>query len=162
MGLIEYILYNTDLEIVLIPHVFWPQQDDRIVCNLVKESSSISARIHVLDTEKMNYCQIRYAISKCRFFIGARTHAMISAYSTATPSLALSYSIKSKGIAKDLGLDDRLIVDYKTVNGPDDLIERFEYMMANEASIRMHLQLIMPDYIKKAYSAKTVIDGLVR
>lgn len=160
MGFIEYIISNTDLTIVLIPHVFWKGQDDRIVCKLIKEKASKSDRIRTLNTKKMNYCQIRYAISKCRYFIGARTHAMISAYSTCTPSIALGYSIKSRGIAKDLGLDGRLVIDYHNVKRSEELIECFEYMVRNEERIRSHLQSVMPEYVKKAYSAKDVIEKL--
>ncbi len=158
MGFIEYIISNTELTIVLIPHVFWEGQDDRIVCNLIKEKASKSDRIRILNTGKMNYCQIRYAISKCRYFMGARTHAMISAYSTCTPSIALGYSIKSRGIAKDLGLDERLVIDYHNVKQSKELAECFEYMVQNEEQIRNHLQSVMPEYIKKAYSARDVIE----
>ena len=41
-------------------------------------------------------------ISQCRFFIGSRTHSVIAAYSSGVPTLALGYSIKSKGIAQDI------------------------------------------------------------
>ncbi len=160
MGLIEYIISNTDLTIVLIPHVFWQGQDDRIVCKLIKEKVSVPERIKILNTEKMNYCQIRYAISKCKYFIGARTHAMISAYSTCTPALALGYSIKSRGIAKDLELDERLVVDYHNVRSADELINCFEYLVQNEAQIRAHLKSVMPEYIKKAYLGKKVINEI--
>lgn len=160
MGLIEYIICNTDLTIVLIPHVFWEGQDDRIVCNLIKEKASKPDRIKILNTEEMNYCQIRFAISKCRYFIGARTHAMISAYSTCTPSIALGYSIKARGIAKDLGLDERLVIDFHNVHSSDELIERFEYLIQNEKQIKGHLQSVIPNYTKKAYLGKEVIEKL--
>lgn len=160
MEFVEYIIINTDLTITLIPHVFWKGQDDREVCKLIKEKASDPDRIKTLNTEKMNYCQIRYAISKCRYFIGARTHAMISAYSTCTPSIALGYSIKSRGIAKDLELDERLVIDYHNVRESKKLIECFEYMVKNEGLIRNHLQKVMPEYVKKAYLAKDVIEKL--
>ena len=41
-------------------------------------------------------------ISKCSFFVGARTHSTIAAYSSNIPTLVIGYSVKSKGIAKDL------------------------------------------------------------
>ncbi|MDO5124498.1 MAG: polysaccharide pyruvyl transferase family protein, partial [Eubacteriales bacterium] len=46
--------------------------------------------------------ELKGYISRCRFFVGARTHATIAAYSTCVPTLVVGYSIKSKGIAKDL------------------------------------------------------------
>lgn len=160
MKFIDYVVKNTNLQIVLIPHVFWNGQDDREVCKLIADKYGQTDRIKTLDTEKMNYCQIRYIISKCKYFMGARTHAMISAYSTCTPALALGYSIKSKGIAKDLGLDSKLVLDYRTVKNENDIIERFKYLVDNSESIRAHLEKIMPDYIKKAYLGKDIIEKL--
>lgn len=85
-------------------------QDDRIISNLIKEKYH-SDRISILDSNSLNYCQIRFVISKCRCFIGARTHSVISAYSTCTPAIALGYSIKSKGIAKDLNMPQNTVVN---------------------------------------------------
>lgn len=154
---IDYVLKNTELTVVLIPHVFWRGQDDREVCNMVKGNFATNNRVKIFDTEHLNYCQIRYVISKCTCFIGARTHSMISAYSTCTPALALGYSIKSKGIVKDLGLNEKLVVDYRSVKSADDLIARFKYLMENLNEIKEHLNIIMPTYTKKAYEAKTII-----
>ncbi len=155
--LIDYVLNNTESTIVLIPHVFWHGQDDREVCNMVKERFAANNRVKIFDAEHLNYCQIRYVISQCVCFIGARTHSMISAYSTCTPALALGYSIKSKGIAKDLGLDERLVVDYRSVTSADDLKERFKYLVDNKETIKKHLETIMPEYVKKAYEARMII-----
>lgn len=151
---IDYVLNNTELTVALIPHVFWHGQDDREVCNFIKEKFATNNRIKIFDAEHLTYCQIRYAISKCTCFIGARTHSMISAYSTCTPALALGYSIKSKGIAKDLGLDERLVVDYRSVTSANDLIDRFTILMENRNLIKKQLEEIMPQYVKKAYEAK--------
>lgn len=160
INLFDYILENTQYEIVLIPHVFWKGQDDRIACNYFYENFKNNNRIHVLTTEKMTYCQIRYAISKCKFFIGARTHAMISAYSTCVPSIALGYSIKSKGIAKDLNMPDYTIIDYRNLENNDEIVKKFKKLQENEVYIRELLEEEMPNYIKTAYNAKECIDDL--
>lgn len=112
--MVEYILSETQLHILLIPHVMWKDQDDRVVSKKLRDYFG-SDRISILDSEKLNYCQIRYVISKCNIFIGARTHAVISAYSTSVPAIALGYSIKSKGIAKDVGMPDWSVVDSKNI-----------------------------------------------
>lgn len=158
--LFNYILNNTQFDIVLIPHVFWKGQDDRISCNYYYDYFKDNYRIHVLSTENMNYCQIRYAISKCKFFLGARTHAMISAYSTCVPSIALGYSIKSKGIAKDLNMPDYTVLDYRNLKRNDEIVERFKQLQDNEAAIRRLLSEEIPGYIQKAYNAKQCIDDL--
>lgn len=128
--LIMYILQNTDFQILLIPHVMWRGQDDRIISNLIQQKYN-SNRIQILDSDSLNYCQIRYVISKCACFIGARTHSVISAYSTCTPAIALGYSIKSKGIAKDIGMPEIMVVDSKNlVKGK--IIEAFNYVRSKE------------------------------
>ena len=58
-----------------------------------------------------NCMEIKGIISKCRFFIGARTHSTIAAYSTCVPTLAVGYSIKARGIARDIfGTEDNYVV----------------------------------------------------
>ena len=152
------ILNTTDMDIVLVPHVFWEGQDDRIVCSAFYERFKNTGRVFLLETEKMNYCQIRYAISKCGFFIGARTHAMISAYSMCVPAIALGYSIKSIGIAKDLGLPKELVADYRTLASVDTFSNAFTYLLSHETGIKNHMQAVMPEYIQKAYEMKKVVE----
>ena len=89
-------------------------------------------------------------------YIGARTHAVISAYATCVPTIALGYSIKSRGIAKDLGLDKRLVVNSRNFT-ERDLIRSLKYMMKNETNIRTHLQKIMPDYKQRAYQIRRIL-----
>lgn len=147
INMIDYILQNTEYSVLLIPHVLWNSQDDRIISRCILNHYENSDRIGMLDTDKLNYCQIRYVISKCELFIGARTHSIISAYSTMVPALALGYSIKSKGIAKDLQLDERLVVDCIHLDNENVLTNRFEYLNTNKVTIKEHLQLMIPSYI---------------
>lgn len=97
-------------------------------------------------------------MSAYRFFIGARTHAAISAYSTCVPTLALGYSIKSKGIVKDLGLPEELILDSKNFH-EGDLLKSFIYMLNSESQIREHLTSVMPEYIGRLDKVLNVIKN---
>lgn len=147
--LIDYILCKTNFDILLIPHVTWSYQDDNLVASNVKSLYSHNDRIKVVDTNEYNYCQLRYIISKCKIFIGGRTHAVISAYSTCVPAIAIGYSIKSKGIAKDLMLDDKMVVDSKCQSFDNQLLCSFKYVLENEEQIRTHMISLMPQYIKR-------------
>ena len=160
-NLIEFIINETNMDILFIPHVFWKGQDDRIICNRLYNQYKNIKRVHVLDSEKMNYCQIRYVIGKCRFFIGARTHAMISAYSMCVPALALGYSIKSRGIANDIGLPANLVVDYKKLHDETEIKNAFCYLLREENNIRNHLKKVIPEYRSRAFDARKKIDELV-
>ena len=160
-SLIEKIISETDFQLLLIPHVFWKNQDDRVVCNTVYDQYKHSNRVYVLDSNSYNYCEIRYIISHCEAFIGARTHAVISAYSTCVPALALGYSIKARGIVKDLCLSDRLIVrcdDYQR----GELLQSFDYLINNRHQIREHLLKIMPLYKNRLTGVKDTIRLMLK
>lgn len=158
--LFDMIIEKTELDIVLFPHVFWNEQDDRIVCGEFYNKYKSTNRVHILDTERMNYCQIRFAISKCRLFVGARTHAMISAYSTCVPALALGYSIKSIGIARDIGLPNELVVDYRKLTTNNDIKNAFCYLLEHEMGIRELLCDIIPVYKKDAYKMRAIVENV--
>ena len=159
---ILHILETTNKHILLIPHVFWNEQDDRIIAeNVFSEYNDFQDRISVLDGNRYNYQELRYIISNCYCFIGGRTHAVISAYSTCTPAIALGYSIKSKGIAKDLGLSEKLVVDCTKSITSGWLIDSYSYLVTHYDEIKNILNAIIPDYVKKPYQIKEVITGLL-
>lgn len=83
---------------------------------------------------------------------------MISAYSACVPALALGYSVKAEGIAKDLGLPQQLVINYKNMKSINELSEAFKYLMDHEEEIRNRLNRIMPEYKQEAYGAKAVIN----
>lgn len=161
-NLFKYIIDETNYNIALIPHVFWPEQDDREVCNYFASFFQDSGRIMVLETSKLNYCQIRYLISKCKFFIGARTHSMISAYSCMIPSLALGYSIKSVGIAKDIGLPERAVINYKDLKGQKELLDSFVWLCENEKILSDIMRRNIPPYREKGYQVRLVLEEFMK
>lgn len=159
-NVIKYILDNTELSVMLVPHVFWEEQDDRKLIAQIKRKFNTS-RVWVLDSENLSYCQIRYAISKCRFFMGARTHSVISAYSVGVPTIALGYSVKSVGIAKDLGLRSETVVNCKKLKYEDELLQAYFYLEKNEKEIREILNQRMPAYIEKVSCLKKTIEKYI-
>ena len=159
--LIDHILETTDCHIALIPHVMWKNNDDRLT---IHELYSVyQGNDRVVQFEDMSCQKIKYVISKCRAFIGARTHATIAAYSSMVPTLVVGYSVKARGIAKDLfGTWDHYVLPVQTLSNSEELIEAFEWMMEREDEIRGRLQGIMPDYCKKAAEAGNELRGLWR
>lgn len=147
--LINYILENTDMNVCLIPHVYNVEnnlQDSLVLSNIYKKYID-SSRIGIVDKE-LSCTELKYIISNCRFFIGARTHATIAAYSTAVPAVALSYSIKSLGIAKDLfGQQDGYVVRWQDIKKETDLTDIFvNTLVNNESNIRERYAKILPEY----------------
>src|SRR3546814_7153574 len=58
-----------------------------------------------------NASQIKGVIANLRFFIGARTHATIAGMSSTVPTISISYSIKARGINRDLFGDLPVVLD---------------------------------------------------
>lgn len=159
--LIDHILETTDCHIALIPHVMWKHNDDRLT---VHELYGVyQGNDRVVKFEDMSCQMIKYVISKCRAFIGARTHSTIAAYSSMVPTLVVGYSVKAKGIAKDIfGTWENYVLPVQTLSDPEELIGAFEWMMRREDEIRERLRAVMPDYCKKAAEAGDEIRRLWR
>ena len=150
--LIEYIINETDMNVCLIPHVIWEPVDDRKPMKRLLEIFKDSGRVILLDD--YNCEEIKGFISRCRFFVGARTHATIAAYSTCVPTLVVGYSIKSKGIALDLfGTYDNYVVSVQNMKNDMELTKAFIFIVDNELTIKNRLNDIMPVYKEKALSA---------
>lgn len=95
--------------------------------------------------------ELKGYIARCRMFIGARTHATIAAYSSLVPTLAVGYSVKAKGIAKDLfGSYENYVIPVQQLQEKEDLIGAFEWLKDYEEEIRQDLRRVMPEYRKKA------------
>ena len=158
-NLIRTILQYTDSNIALVPHVVWNQNDDREVLKQLYEEFKDTERLVLLND--CNCMQLKGYIARCRMFVGARTHATIAAYSSCVPTIVLGYSVKSKGIATDLfGTDKNYVISVQNMENPNILSEGFLWLLENENSIKLHLQSMMPDYIKKAYSAESLLKAL--
>ena len=157
--LIRTILQYTDSNIALIPHVVWKQNDDREVLKQLFEEFKDTKRLVLLND--CNCMQLKGYIARCRMFVGARTHATIAAYSSCVPTLVLGYSVKSRGIATDLfGTDKNYVISVQSMKNSNTLSKGFLWLLENENNIKLHLQSMMPDYIKKVYGAELLIKAL--
>ncbi len=151
-SLIKEILVGTECDIALIPHVVWKQSDDRVPSKLLFEEFKDSGRVVMI--EDANAERLKGIVSRCRFMVAARTHASIAAYSTCVPTLVVGYSIKAKGIARDIfGSYDDYVLPVQELNAPNDLRDKFRWIMDHEKEIRDYLQGFMPGYIAKAWEA---------
>ena len=147
-SLIKYILDETDLNILLIPHVTRKGADCETLSEIYEKFRC--DRVGIVSGE-YSATEYKSIISRCEAFIGARTHATIAAYSTCVPTLVIGYSIKSKGIAKDIfGTYDGYVFPVEELSDSKRFIEIFKDFYSKNDEIRKYLQSFMPDYIGKA------------
>lgn len=157
--LIQKILDTTDCSIALIPHVVWENNDDRVPLKVLYDTFSETGRVILL--EDHNCMELKGYIARCRMFIGARTHATIAAYSSCVPTLVLGYSVKSRGIAKDLfGTEENYVLPVQNITSSEELAQGFEWLLDHEAEIRNKLEKIMPEYKERVYAGVSELQKL--
>ncbi|WP_234110742.1 polysaccharide pyruvyl transferase family protein [Chryseobacterium sp. R2A-55] len=151
--LVEHILNTTDFNICLTPHVIINGNNDHDILLEFYQKFKDTGRM-ILLPDHLNATEYKGYISRMRFFIGARTHATIAAYSTLVPTLVLGYSVKSRGIAKDLFGEEKLVLSLDEISDAEKLIAKFEEMKAEEEQLRKILVEKIPDIKKMAEKAK--------
>ena len=155
--LIQYILTETDATVALIPHVVWASNDDRKVLRQLYDDFEQDPRLVLVEDHTAP--ELKYIISKCSFFVGARTHATIAAYSSCVPTLVVGYSVKARGIARDLfGSEDGYVLPVQDMCYPQQLTETFKVLYENREHIRMYLSEKIKDYCNADSAINAIME----
>ena len=107
-ALIEAFLARPGVELILVPHVLSPpphlpgrpDQDVAVAAMLASRFPGLVAQPPFADPRAA-----KSFIAGLDFFVGARMHACIAAFSSGVPLLPLAYSRKSTGLFRSLGYD---------------------------------------------------------
>lgn len=154
--LLKYIIEKTDMNIALIPHVVWSHTDDRSLLSVLYSQFKGTGRICMISD--CNAEELKGFIGRCRFMIAARTHASIAAYSQKVPTLVLGYSVKARGIAKDIfGSYENFVISTQNLQNVQTLVLSFKWLVNNEIKIINHYEKVMNDYIEKAYQLVPIL-----
>lgn len=98
---IHRIVEEFGFSVLLVPHVDplagkSDNSDRQYMFSLMEKLGETGGSV-VMTPDRLNAAQIKYAIGKCRFFIGARTHATIGAFSQLVPTRAVFDRYESFG-----------------------------------------------------------------
>lgn len=157
--LISFIIQNTDMQIALIPHVVWERNDDREPLHELYRAFADTGR--VVEIGDGGCEELKGFIGRCRFFVGARTHATIAAYSMGVPTLVAGYSVKARGIARDLfGTEENYVLPVQSLEKKDDLTKGFQWLLSHEKEVREKLGEVMPGYKERALETGKEVDRL--
>lgn len=144
--MIHFIINETDSCVALIPHVVWQSNDDRKALGILHEAFRESGRVFMI--QDCAAPALKYIISKCSCFVGARTHATVAAYSSGVPTLSVGYSVKARGIARDLfGSEEGYSIPVERLDAPKVLRCLFESIYSEREEIRSHLENIRESYL---------------
>lgn len=113
-------LEGSSLSILLLPHVdpldgVSENSDSHYMQEILKIVGSHGGRL-TLAPNSLNAAQLKYILSQCAYFIGARTHATIGALSCLVPTISIAYSTKAKGLNRDLFGNENLVLDTPSVD----------------------------------------------
>lgn len=159
--LVHHILDTTDLGVYFIAHVRLPYTDDLDVLRPLYEEFKSTGRVALTDDLDLNCRQLKGIISQSRFYIGARTHSVIAAYSTGVPAIALGYSVKARGIANDLlGSWEDTVLPVQTLEDEQGLVKAFDYLAQNEDRFKKALVENVPGYKEQARKSGEVLRQL--
>lgn len=149
---VDAVLRRIDAPVVLVPHVVAPHTDDRAFMERVRQRLPQHAgRLHLAALD-YDCREIKWIIARMKAFAGARTHATIAAMSSGVPTLSIGYSIKARGINRDLfGHENWLIPADQLV--PEAFAERIAQLIAADNDVRSYLAKALPAYKERVRSA---------
>ena len=161
---IRSVVQNYNMSVLLVPHVMplngnKKNNDAFYMQPILYSLSDLGSSVSMMDIS-LNAPQIKYAISECRFFIGARTHSTIASLSSKIPTISIAYSVKAKGINEDIFGNQDALINSTEVN-EKSLIDSLEWLFAHEQKIKDHLTLKLNDLTEKNVSAVERIDAIL-
>ena len=150
--------------VLLTPHVIpldnSVQNNDAIyMAGMLDDLKDLGTAVTIMPSS-FNASQIKQVISQLRFFIGARTHATIAALSSGVPTLSIAYSVKAKGINRDL-LGEMPVVLPTPELSALSLMAGLDYLIDNESLIRSHLEAKLTDWRKRVEVAADEIKARI-
>ncbi|MHB9024888.1 MAG: polysaccharide pyruvyl transferase family protein [Armatimonadota bacterium] len=161
---LRYMIDQCGWGVVLVPHVLgrcargeeW-NTDAHILGTIYREIDRPGAIVLVPGI--FNAEQTKYIISRCRLFVGARTHSTIAALSSQVPTLSIGYSLKAWGINRDIFGDTRCVLDATALDA-EQLIGALQQLLDEEEARRQHLQKCIPTMIDRAYEGSRQLAAL--
>ena len=160
VGLVGHILHTSDDAVALIPHVTWVHDNDMAALSAIKARFADEPRVFMLPGT-LNAMQLKGLIARLRALVTARTHASIAAYSTGVPTLVIGYSVKARGIARDLfGSEEGRLITAQELRDERQLISAYDALIAREHEERVYLRERMPAYTAGQQETVLAVMGL--
>jgi colanic acid/amylovoran biosynthesis protein len=163
--IISKISETTGRTIYLIPHVTNPKDpksDDFIFMKDAFLSLKSAKNNIVLIDPIYTASEMKWIISRMDLFAGARTHSTIAALSSGVPTLSFAYSMKAKGINRDIFGHESYCLDPDQLK-PEYVAKKIESMLADIDHIKDNLKVKIPIMQDRAINAgkylQEVLDG---
>ncbi len=153
----SHFIRRCDYKVILIPHVMmesevFPDNNDFLFMKEIWRAlpTAVQERVCLYDARNDNCMNIKWVISKTKAFAGCRTHSTIAALSTEVPVFCIGYSVKSRGINRDLFGHERWVDHFSRLEG-DVFAKRFLELIDHTDEIKTQLHQMLPAYREKAW-----------
>ena len=163
--IVRCILDRFSQPLLLIPHVTSDMgdvgRDDSLFLHRVARQSREPERILVTPPD-LGAAQTKWMIGRLSVFAGARTHSTLAAISSGVPTICIGYSMKARGIAKDVyGHLEWLIEGKDLAKHPSILCDRLVSLFNQESNIRSRLRCVNPEFRQRASKAAERFVGMI-
>lgn len=149
-----------DTHVLLIPHVIYSGNNDyEFLFQVIQRLEKYKERIELVGPD-YNAQQLKWIISRLSLFIGARTHATIAALSSCVPTISIGYSIKARGINKDIFGHLDWLLPLNQFEG-DMFIDKIGRLLDTGLEVRNYLSNMMPNYIQKSKQAAHYLKEII-
>lgn len=143
---VRKLLTETDVNIVLIPHVLADEQfyeSDTAACKHLHNlfPSADRRRLEILP-DAYDQCEIKWVISQMDWFCGTRMHSTIASLSTGVPTAAIAYSIKTRRVFKTCNQEQQVIDPRKF--GTQDVIDGLWQCWQQRENVKTSLRQQLP------------------
>nr|WP_010133797.1 polysaccharide pyruvyl transferase family protein [Microbulbifer agarilyticus] len=157
--LVERLLKESDVNILLVPHVNVPQaevESDLRACRRLQDQLGGKAadRVRVL-TGQYSEMEIKWIIARLQWFCGTRMHSTIASLSSGVPSAAIAYSDKTLGVFASCGQQEQ-VFDPR-ITQTQELVDCVFDSFAQRAQIAPVLQEKLPRVLSIARSQMDTI-----
>jgi colanic acid/amylovoran biosynthesis protein len=142
--LVDAILRTTDARLLLVPHVFGPEEQEEEASAAIQRAAAVRhpGRVFAVRGESSER-ELKWIIGRTQFFIGSRMHACIAALSQCVPAIGLAYSDKFLGVFQSAGVGEA-IVDLRG-DDTETVIARTLDGLARRNELRSQLTTRMAD-----------------
>lgn len=152
-GFLKDTLESSTVAILLLPHVDpldgdAENSDSYYMRDILAMTGDFGGRIR-LAPATLNAAQLKFVLSKCTYFIGARTHATIGALACLVPTVSIAYSIKARGLNRDLFGNEDLVLATPLVNRTT-LKRYYQALIENKEQIVAVLSQRIPEWRDRA------------
>lgn len=147
--LIDHVHSNPRFRVVLIPQntSALADEDDREVNRRIAGYCQ-GSRTPILVEERCDPTEITGLYSSLDFLVGMRFHSVIFALISYVPSMTIEYHYKSRGIMRDLGLEEWVLALEDVTE--TQIITLFDRLVHQEHTYESHLRSVLPGYIGQA------------